>query len=85
MGLFTFIKSLFAKAEQIETAAENFVNEVEVAIPETKKVTTKVKAGIAKAKKATKQAEVIATENEAAINVVETVVKTVKAKKSAKK
>ena len=37
MGLFAFIKNLFKKAEEIETAAEAFVNEVEVIVPETKK------------------------------------------------
>ena len=38
-----------------------------------------------KAKKATKQAEVVVSENEAAIDAAEAVVKTVKAKKAAKK
>ena len=40
MGLFTFIKNLFVKAEQIETVVEKLVNEVEVIAPEAKKITT---------------------------------------------
>ena len=85
MKLFAFIKSLFFKAEQIEEAVETFVEQVEEIVPETKKVTTKAKAGIAKVKKETKKAKEIAIENEAAINVAETVIKTVRAKKTATK
>jgi hypothetical protein len=85
MGLFAFIKNLFVKAEQIESSVEKFVNEVEVTAPEAKKVTDKVKTGIAKAKKVTKQGQEIATQNETAINVVESVAKSVKAKKPATK
>ena len=48
-------------------------------------MTDKVKTGIAKAKKVTKQGQEIATQNETAINVVETVAKSVKAKKTATK
>jgi len=82
MKLFSFIKSLFFKAEQIQEAVETFVEQVEEIVPETKKVTTKAKEGIARVKKETKKAKEIAVENEAAINVAETVIKTVRAKKS---
>ena len=85
MGLFAFIKNLFVKTEEIEISVEKFVNEVEVIAPEAKKVTDKVKTGIAKAKKVTKQGQEIATQNETAINVVESVAKSVKAKKTATK
>jgi len=58
---------------------------VEVTAPETKKVAEKIKTGIAKAKKVTKQGQEIVAQNETTINVVETVAKSVKAKKTATK
>ncbi len=85
MGLFAFIKNLFVKTEEIEISVEKFVNEVEVIAPEAKKVTDKVKTGIAKAKKVTKKGQEIVAQNETAINVVESVAKSVKAKKTATK
>lgn len=85
MGLFTFIKNLFSKTEEIEISVEKFVNEVEVTAPETKKVAEKIKTGIAKAKKVTKQGQEIVAQNETTINVVESVAKSVKAKKTATK
>ena len=71
MGLFSFIKGLFTKAEQIEEAVETFVEQVEEIVPETKKVTKKAKDGIAKAKTATKKAKEVVIENEVAIEAVE--------------
>ncbi len=85
MGLFTFIKNLFLKAEQIEEAVETFVEQVEEIVPETKKVTKKAKDGIAKAKTATKKAKEVVIENEVAINAVEAVAKTVKTKRASAK
>ena len=35
MGLFTFIKSLFAKATQLETQVESFVSDVAKVAPDT--------------------------------------------------
>ena len=54
MGLFTFIKSLFAKATQLETQVESFVSDVAKVAPDT---ATNLRSDLNKVKKVKKEVE----------------------------
>jgi predicted RecB family endonuclease len=70
MGLFTFIKSLFAKATQLETQLDSFVSDVAKVAPDT---ATNLRNDLNKVKQVQKKAE-------AKVAEVETKVEEVKAK-----
>lgn len=55
MGLFTFIKNLFSKAEKVETAVEELIIEATPALP--KETATNLRNEVTKVKKATKEAK----------------------------
>jgi len=75
MGLFTFIKSLFAKATQLETQVESFVSDVAKVAPDT---ATNLRSDLNKVKKVKKEVE-------AKTDAVEAWVKKATPKTSAKK
>ena len=75
MGLFTFIKGLFAKATELEKQVDSFVSDVAKVAPDT---ATNLRSDLNKVKKVKKEAE-------AKVGEVEAKVKKVTAKTSAKK
>ena len=64
MGLFTFIKSLFAKATQLETQVESFVSDVAKVAPDT---ATNLRSDLNKVKNVKKVAEAKVAEVEAKV------------------
>jgi predicted RecB family endonuclease len=70
MGLFTFVKSLFAKATQLETQLDSFVSDVAKVAPDT---ATNLRNDLNKVK-------TVKTKAEAKVAEVETKVEEVKAK-----
>lgn len=82
MGLFTFIKSLFAKATQLETQVESFVSDVAKVAPDT---ATNLRSDLNKVKNVKKVAEVKVAEVEAKVKKVTDKVPTTSAKKKTTK
>ena len=75
MGLFTFVKSLFSKATQLETQLDSFVSDVAKVAPDT---ATNLRSDLNKVKKVKKEVE-------AKTDAVEAWVKKETPKTSAKK
>ena len=75
MGLFTFIKGLFAKATELEKQVDSFVSDVAKVAPDT---ATNLRSDLNKVKK-------VKNEAEAKVGEVEAKVKKATAKTSAKK
>ena len=82
MGLFTFIKSLFAKATQLETQVESFVSDVAKVAPDT---ATNLRSDLNKVKNVKKVAEVKVAEVEAKVKKATTKTPTTSAKKKTTK
>ena len=82
MGLFTFIKSLFAKATQLETQVESFVSEVAKVAPDT---ATNLRSDLNKVKNVKKVAEAKVAEVEAKVKKVTAKAPTTSAKKKTTK
>ena len=82
MGLFTFIKSLFAKATQLETQVESFVSDVAKVAPDT---ATNLRSDLNKVKNIKKVAEAKVAEVEAKVKKVTAKTPTTSAKKKTTK
>ena len=82
MGLFTFIKSLFAKATQLETQLDSFVSDVAKVAPDT---ATNLRSDLNKVKTVKKVAEVKVAEVEAKVKKVTAKTPTTSAKKKTNK
>ena len=82
MGLFTFIKSLFAKATQLETQVESFVSDVAKVAPDT---ATNLRNDLNKVKKVKKEAEIKVDAVEAKVKKVTAKTPTTSAKKKTTK
>jgi hypothetical protein len=82
MGLFTFIKSLFAKATQLETQLDSFVSDVAKVAPDT---ATNLRSDLNKVKNVKKVAEVKVAEVEAKVKKATTKTPTTSAKKKTTK
>lgn len=82
MGLFTFIKSLFAKATQLETQVESFVSDVAKVAPDT---ATNLRSDLNKVKNVKKVAEAKVAEVEAKVKKVTAKTPTTSAKKKTTK
>ena len=82
MGLFTFIKSLFAKATQLETQVESFVSDVAKVAPDT---ATNLRSDLNKVKNVKKVAEAKVAEVEAKVKKVTAKAPTTSAKKKTTK
>jgi F0F1-type ATP synthase membrane subunit b/b' len=82
MGLFTFIKSLFAKATQLETQLDSFVSDVAKVAPDT---ATNLRSDLNKAKSVKKVAEAKVAEVEAKVKKATAKVATTSAKKKTTK
>jgi hypothetical protein len=82
MGLFTFIKSLFAKATQLETQVESFVSDVAKVAPDT---ATNLRSDLNKVKNVKKVAEAKVAEVEAKVKKATAKVATTNAKKKTTK
>ena len=82
MGLFTFIKSLFAKATQLETQVESFVSDVAKVAPDT---ATNLRSDLNKVKNVKKVAEAKVAEVEAKVKKATAKTPTTSAKKKTNK
>ena len=82
MGLFTFIKSLFAKATQLETQVESFVSDVAKVAPDT---ATNLRSDLNKVKNVKKVAEAKVAEVEAKVKKATAKAPTTSAKKKTTK
>ena len=82
MGLFTFIKSLFAKATQLETQLDSFVSDVAKVAPDT---ATNLRSDLNKVKNVKKVAEAKVAEVEAKVKKVTAKTPTTSAKKKTTK
>jgi hypothetical protein len=82
MGLFTFIKSLFAKATQLETQVESFVSDVAKVAPDT---ATNLRSDLNKVKNVKKVAEAKVAEVEAKVKKATAKTPTTSAKKKTTK
>ena len=77
MGLFTFVKSLFAKATQLETQLDSFVSDVAKVAPDT---ATNLRNDLNKVKTVKKKAEAKVAEVETKVEEVKAKVKKATAK-----
>lgn len=82
MGLFTFVKSLFAKATQLETQLDSFVSDVAKVAPDT---ATNLRSDLNKVKNVKKVAEVKVAEVEAKVKKATAKTPTTSAKKKTTK
>ena len=82
MGLFTFIKSLFAKATQLETQVESFVSDVAKVAPDT---ATNLRSDLNKVKNVKKVTEAKVAEVEAKVKKATAKTPTTSAKKKTNK
>ena len=82
MGLFTFIKGLFAKATELEKQVDSFVSDVAKVAPDT---ATNLRSDLNKVKNVKKVAEVKVAEVEAKVKKATTKVPTTSAKKKTTK
>ena len=82
MGLFTFIKGLFAKATELEKQVDSFVSDVAKVAPDT---ATNLRSDLNKVKNVKKIAEVKVAEVEAKVKKVTDKVPTTSAKKKTTK
>jgi hypothetical protein len=82
MGLFTFIKGLFAKATELEKQVDSFVSDVAKVAPDT---ATNLRSDLNKVKNVKKVAEVKVAEVEAKVKKVTDKVPTTSAKKKTTK
>jgi predicted RecB family endonuclease len=77
MGLFTFIKSLFAKATELENQVDSFVSDVAKVAPDT---ATNLRNDLNKVKQVQKKAEAKVAEVETKVEEVKAKVKKATAK-----
>jgi F0F1-type ATP synthase membrane subunit b/b' len=82
MGLFTFIKGLFAKATELEKQVDSFVSDVAKVAPDT---ATNLRSDLNKVKKVKKEAEIKVAEVEAKVKKATTKTPTTSAKKKTTK
>ena len=82
MGLFTFIKGLFAKATELEKQVDSFVSDVAKVAPDT---ATNLRSDLNKVKNVKKVAEVKVAEVEAKVKKATAKVATTSAKKKTTK
>jgi ElaB/YqjD/DUF883 family membrane-anchored ribosome-binding protein len=82
MGLFTFIKGLFAKATELEKQVDSFVSDVAKVAPDT---ATNLRSDLNKVKKVKKEAEAKVGEVEAKVKKATTKTPTTSAKKKTTK
>jgi hypothetical protein len=82
MGLFTFIKGLFAKATELEKQVDSFVSDVAKVAPDT---ATNLRSDLNKVKNVKKVAEVKVAEVEAKVKKATAKVPTTSAKKKTTK
>ena len=82
MGLFTFIKGLFAKAAELEKQVDSFVSDVAKVAPDT---ATNLRNDLNKVKKVKKEAEIKVDAVEAKVKKVTAKTPTTSAKKKTTK
>ena len=82
MGLFTFIKGLFAKATELEKQVDSFVSDVAKVAPDT---ATNLRNDLNKVKKVKKEAEIKVDAVEAKVKKVTAKTPTTSAKKKTTK